>query len=68
MIPTLLAAATLRELERSSEMLQPGGTVKITRPEVKALVMMAPVASVSNLGIRWLVDRVRREPFLVGAA
>jgi farnesyl-diphosphate farnesyltransferase len=67
-IPTLLAAATLRELERSSEMLQPGGTVKITRPEVKALVMMAPVASVSNVGIRWLVDRVRREPFLVGAA
>lgn len=67
-IPTLLAAATLRELERSHEMLQPGGTVKISRPEVKALVMMAPVAAVSNMGVRWLVDRVRREPFLIGAA
>jgi farnesyl-diphosphate farnesyltransferase len=67
-IPTLLAAATLRELERSSEMLVPGQTVKIGRPEVKALVMMAPVAAVSNIGVRWLVDRVRREPFLIGAA
>jgi farnesyl-diphosphate farnesyltransferase len=67
-IPTLLAAATLRELERSNEMLVPGGTVKITRPEVKALIMMAPVAAVSNIGVRWLVERVRREPFLIGAA
>jgi farnesyl-diphosphate farnesyltransferase len=67
-IPTLLAAATLRELERSHEMLVPGATVKITRPEVKALVMTAPVVAISNMGVRWLVDRVRREPFLLGAA
>lgn len=67
-IPTLLAAATLRELERSDAMLRPEGTVKIGRPEVKALIRMAPVACVSNRGIRWLVERVRREPFVLGAA
>ncbi len=60
-LPLLFAYATLRELNQSSDMLQPGGSVKISRQEVKFLIMFGCFVAFSNRGISWLVDRVRRE-------
>jgi len=44
-------------------MLRPGGTVKISRREVKSLLMTGSLLVASNAGVRWLVARVRREPY-----
>jgi farnesyl-diphosphate farnesyltransferase len=44
-------------------MLQPGGSVKITRREVKSLLMTGSMLVMSNAGVRWLVARVRRRSF-----
>lgn len=63
MLPLLLAYATLRDLVKSTAMLSPGGSVKISRREVKSLLMTAAMLVMSNRGVRWLVERVRREAF-----
>jgi farnesyl-diphosphate farnesyltransferase len=62
-LPLLFAYATLRELTRSTAMLTPGGTVKITRREVKALLLAGPALILSNRGTRWLVRRVTARAF-----
>jgi farnesyl-diphosphate farnesyltransferase len=62
-LPLLLAYATLRDLVQSTAMLQPGGSVKITRREVKSLLMTGSMLVMSNAGVRWLVARVRRRSF-----
>lgn len=62
-LPLLLAYATLRDLVQSSAMLQPGGSVKISRREVKSLLLTGAMLAMSNSGVRWLVDRVRRRSF-----
>ena len=62
-LPLLFAYATLRELTRSTAMLTPGGTVKITRREVKALLVAGPALIVSNRATRWLVRRVTARAF-----
>jgi farnesyl-diphosphate farnesyltransferase len=62
-LPILFAIATMRELERSDAMLVPGGGVKITRAEVRALVIAGSTSAVTNRTLRWLVDRVRKRPF-----
>jgi farnesyl-diphosphate farnesyltransferase len=62
-LPLLFAYATLRELTRSTAMLTPGGTVKITRREVKALLVAGPLAVLSNRATRWLVRRVTARAF-----
>jgi farnesyl-diphosphate farnesyltransferase len=59
-LPLLFAYATLRELSKSTAMLQPGGSVKISRREVKLLIMSGCVAVFSNRGIARLVEQVRR--------
>jgi farnesyl-diphosphate farnesyltransferase len=59
-LPLLFAYATLRELTRTTAMLTPGGTVKITRREVKSLLVLGPAIVWSNRGLRWLVRRVGR--------
>ncbi len=59
-LPLLFAYATLRELNRSSAMLQPGGSVKISKGEVRWLIASGCLVVISNRGIAWLVDRVRR--------
>ncbi len=64
LLPILFAVATLRELETSSAMLEPGGGVKITRTEVKALVLAGSAAATNNASVDWIVDRVRRKPYL----
>ncbi|MBA3917292.1 MAG: phytoene/squalene synthase family protein [Gemmatimonadaceae bacterium] len=62
-LPLLLAYATLRDLVESTAMLRPGGSVKISRREVKSLLMTGSVLAMSNRGLRWLVARVRQRSF-----
>ena len=62
-LPVLFAIATMRELERSDEMLVPGGAVKITRAEIRALVVAGSTSTLTNRTLRWLVERVRKRPF-----
>lgn len=68
LLPLLFACATLRELSRSRAMLREGGSVKISRREVRALMAVGLLAVGSNSAIRRLAARVRRAPFLAGAA
>ncbi|NCJ06718.1 squalene/phytoene synthase family protein [Synechococcales cyanobacterium C] len=65
-LPLVFAYGTLREITGSTAMLHSGGTVKISRAEVKSLIMVSPLTVVSNHGVRWLIDQVRHQPFLVG--
>ena len=62
-LPVLFAIATMRELERSEEMLIPGGSVKITRAEIRALVVAGSTSTFTNRTLRWLAERVRKRPF-----
>lgn len=62
-LPQLLACATLRELVQRPSMLKSGGKVKITRREVKTLLLLGTLVSASNSGVRWLAGRVRSKPF-----
>uniref|UniRef100_B8HMB9 Squalene/phytoene synthase n=1 Tax=Cyanothece sp. (strain PCC 7425 / ATCC 29141) TaxID=395961 RepID=B8HMB9_CYAP4 len=66
-LPLLFAYATLRELTQTTAMLQPGGSVKISRSEVKSLILMGPLSIVSNHSLRWLITQVRQKPFILGA-
>lgn len=59
LLPLVYCYATLRELERSTAMLRPGGAVKISRREVKALFAASACLVGSNAGVRWLIGRVR---------
>ena len=65
-LPILFAVATMREIEKSEAMLVPGGQVKISRNEVKALIFAASTSTLTNYSLRWLVDRVRERPFDFG--
>lgn len=67
-LPVLFAVATVRELERSDAMLVPGGNVKIARAEVQALAVAASGSTLTNASLRWLVERVRKRPFVFRAA
>ena len=67
LLPLLFAYATLRELSQSRAMLQVGGSVKISRREVRALMVTGLLLVGSNAAVRWLAGRVRRAPFLAGA-
>ncbi len=67
-LPLLLAYATLRDLVQSTAMLKPGGSVKISRKEVKSLLMTGSMLVMSNAGVRWLVARVRRRTFELAIA
>jgi len=67
-LPTLFAIATMRELERTDGMLVPGGSVKIARAEVRAIVVAASTSALTNTTLRWLAERVRKRPFVLGFA
>ena len=68
-LPLLYAYATLRELTGTDAMLRPGGTVKISRREVKSLMVAGLAALASNTLLRHLGAQVRELPFapLAGA-
>jgi farnesyl-diphosphate farnesyltransferase len=63
--PLLFAFATLRDLTQTRAMLQHGGVVKITRAEVKSLLLLAPLLVGSNRAVRWLVERVKLRAFVL---
>ncbi|HYZ17099.1 MAG TPA: squalene/phytoene synthase family protein [Candidatus Acidoferrum sp.] len=63
-LPILFAIATMRELEQTDTMLVPGSAVKIDRAEVRALVVAATTSTMTNPSLRWLVERVRKRPFV----
>ena len=65
-LPVLFAIATMRELEQTDGMLVPGGSVKIARAEVRAIVVSASTSALTNPTLRWLVDRVRKRPLMFG--
>ena len=68
LLPILFAVATLREIERSSAMLQSGGGVKISRSEVRSLIVAGSVSTISNTTTRWLVRKTARTRFKLGLA
>jgi hypothetical protein len=47
-------------------MLVPGGSVKIARAEVRAIVVAASTSALTNPTLRWIADRVRKRPLLFG--
>src|SRR5690606_3698865 len=57
-LPLLFAFATMRELTRTTAMLVSGGHVKISRREVKALLVVSPLIAPSNAAVRWMAERV----------
>ena len=65
-LPLLFAYATLRDLSRSRAMLTAGGQVKISRAEVKALMLAGLLAIGSNAALRRLVASVQARPFRLG--
>jgi farnesyl-diphosphate farnesyltransferase len=66
-LPLLFAYATLRDLSGSRAMLTPGGQVKISRREVKALMVVGLLSLLSNGALRRLVRRVKARPFTLAA-
>ena len=62
-LPLLYACATLRELTHTDAMLRPGGVVKISRAEVKALMVAGLAALGSNALLRRIIGSVRERPF-----
>ncbi len=68
LLPILFAVATLREIERSTTMLQSGGGVKISRAEVRSLILAGSVSTISNKTTRWLVSKTSRQRFKLGPA
>ncbi len=66
-LPVLFAIATVREIEQSDAMFEPGGAVKISRNEVRALMLASTTSMLNNASLRWLADRVRERPFTFGA-
>jgi farnesyl-diphosphate farnesyltransferase len=65
-LPLLFAYATLRDVTQTTSMLQAGGNVKISRAEVKSLMLLGPLSILSNRGLRWLIAQVRQKPFVIG--
>jgi farnesyl-diphosphate farnesyltransferase len=62
-LPLLYAYATLRDLSASRAMLKAGGSVKISRSEVRWLMVTGLAVVCSNTALGWLVNRVRTRPF-----
>lgn len=62
-LPLLLAYATLRDLTRTTAMLTPQGSPKISRREVKRLLAGGTLLVMSNTGTRWLIERARAGTF-----
>ena len=62
-LPLLFAYATLRDLTRTGAMLEAGGNVKISRGEVRSLMIAGLAALFSNFALRRLVRRVKSKRF-----
>lgn len=58
-LPLVFAYATLRDLTGTTAMLTPGGSPKISRREVRRLLLGGTLLVMSNRGVRWLIDCAR---------
>ena len=67
-LPLLYAYATLRDLNGRDAMLRSGCSVKISRSEVRTLMVAGLMALCSNRALRRLVERVKRRPFVLIAS
>jgi farnesyl-diphosphate farnesyltransferase len=67
-LPILFAVATTREIERTDAMFTPGGGVKISRAEVRNIIIVSRTSTLSNRSLRWLVDSLRRRPLRSSSA
>lgn len=65
-LPLLYAYATLRDLTTTRAMLRAGGSVKISRAEVRTLLVAGLMTLGSNRALRGLVGLVKRRPFVLG--
>jgi farnesyl-diphosphate farnesyltransferase len=68
LLPILFAVATLREIDRSSAMLRSGGAVKISRREVRSLIVAGSLSTMSNTATRRLVEWTAKSRFELGLA
>jgi farnesyl-diphosphate farnesyltransferase len=68
LFPLLFARATLRDLSVGTAYVLPGPTVKISRREVRSLLLAGAVMVGSNRALAWLIERVRNRPFLLPGA
>lgn len=66
-LPLLFAYATLRDLSLSRAMLTEGGSVKISRREVRNLMIVGLLSLLSNAALKRLVRRVNARPFTLAA-
>ena len=66
-LPLVFAYATLRDLTRTTAMLTPAGAPKISRREVKRLLVSGSLLVMSNRGVRWLTERAREGTFEGGS-
>lgn len=62
-LPLLFAYATLRDLAGTRAMLTAGGSVKISRREVRSLMVFGLLSLLSNAALKRLVRRVQARPF-----
>lgn len=65
LLPIVFAVATLREIESSVAMLESGGGVKISRREVRSLILACVGATWSNTLVRRLIGAANKAPFLL---
>jgi farnesyl-diphosphate farnesyltransferase len=65
LLPIVFAVASLREIDRSSAMLESGGGVKITRREVRSLIAASAAAVWSNRFVMRLAQAAGKAPFLL---
>jgi farnesyl-diphosphate farnesyltransferase len=65
-LPLVFAYATLRDLTRVPGALLRHDAVKISRGEVKSLLIVSALAVLSNRGLSWLVERARTKPLVLG--
>ena len=65
-LPLVFAYATLRDLTRVPGALLRHDAVKISRGEVKSLLVVSALAVLSNRALWWLVERTRTKPLVLG--
>ncbi|MDC0685087.1 phytoene/squalene synthase family protein [Sorangium atrum] len=61
--PLLFAYATLRDLAHTQAVLVPGDAPKISRREVKRLLVSGTMLVMSNRGVCWLIEQARAGRF-----
>jgi farnesyl-diphosphate farnesyltransferase len=64
-LPLVFAYATLRDLTRAPGASLRHDSIKISRGEVKSLLIVSAMAIMSNRALAWLVERARTRPLIL---